>query len=40
LTCRGLQNSPLNDLLFQIVADPIGTRAGAPAHYPMLKNSA
>src|ERR1700722_8639214 len=27
------------DLLFHIVADRIGLRRRAPAHYPMLKNS-
>ena len=36
---RGQQNSPLNGLLFRIVADSIGLCGRAPAHYPMLKNS-
>jgi hypothetical protein len=29
----------LNGLLFHILADRIGLRRRAPAHYPMLKNS-
>src|SRR5271156_4631320 len=37
---RGQQNSPSNGLLFRIVADSIGLCGRAPAHYPMLKNSA
>ncbi len=37
--CRGQQNSPLNGLLFQTIADPIGLSGRAPRHYPMLKNS-
>jgi hypothetical protein len=35
--CRGQQNSPLNGLLFQSVADPVGLRGRVPAHYPMLR---
>jgi hypothetical protein len=30
----------LNGLLFHIPANRIGLRRRAPAHYPMLKNSA
>jgi hypothetical protein len=30
----------LNGLLFHILANPIGLRRRAPAHYPMLKNFA
>ena len=37
---RGQQNSPSNGLLFRIAADRIGLCGRAPAHYPMLKNSA
>jgi hypothetical protein len=29
----------MSDLLFHILADRIGLRGRAPAHYPMLKNS-
>src|SRR5271168_2589351 len=35
---RGRQNSPSFGLLFHILADRIGLRGRAPAHYPMLKN--
>jgi hypothetical protein len=36
--CRGQQNSPSFCLLFQIAADSIGLRGGAPTNYPILKN--
>ena len=37
----GVDNSAfaMSDLLFQIPADRTGLRGGAPAQYPMLKNS-
>jgi hypothetical protein len=37
LRYRGQQNSPLNGLLFHVLANRIGLRRRAPAHYPMLK---
>jgi hypothetical protein len=39
LRYRGQQKSPLNSFLLHILADRIGLRGRAPAHYPMLKNS-